>query len=1039
MRIFASVPFYEAVTGAYIPQGQVTNTSTACQVIDCTVSGTNLTIPDVVLATTTDSTVPNATYTAWLYDSNDNRQYPLLSQFFVDPEYFQSPPQYSVLVAVAGTAAANGLYTYRGQFNNLPYYNLTGQVDSTSLFAIVNTGSQWRLYSSVGTNLYHSFTNTDFPYDSVWVTGSGSSGTSPEPTVSQDSNQVSGTWEQLTLSNQGFAIIPPSWPGPFWNVQQIKEYVNSIVGDGTTPFASQPVVGKTALSVNPALSTFPIAYGVNDPAVPKFRGQVTKTQLDALTDNLAGQTAKLTDKDKGAWRYNGARWVPVDSGRKINVLDYCDPTALDNTAALQSAINYLDAQGGGTISFPAGYTITCSGQLDSASKNNVQLVGTNTNAYIGSTVNLLFTGTGSGSFIDIRSANGFVVYNMNIRYNNAGYTGWLIQAGHDGGGGDTQQLRIENSVIWGTPTAKNAAGLIDTNASINGLISNNHFLYANKGIRGREGSGGYSYTYIVARNEFNDVLKHYWNPDNWVVTMGSSEPDANNEVVVFDSDGLGFARGLVVNGGFSGDGGAASQAQMTFWKCLGLIVQGFWATLADENFITVKESNGILIHGCRVEGGASTQGVILDGSGTGNVSIVIQANSLNVGATNADCIVMTGANNNYEIAQNDRGGSALTNRYSTGINIIGSAGGVDDPYGVSTSSLGIGGLDGLPSVGSDSLGARIAVTTSYPGQFSNAMTDGSLVIQPRAGVGSTGIALWDSGNEVARIQNNALRLYKQWSIGLAKVLTPGVTVSLNAGLGNLFTLIPAQNCQIDATGMIAGQLVLIRVLTSGVTPYTITFGTNFKPKGTLNTGSTTAVYFDILFDSDGTNLIEVCRSGGLDASSIGTGVVSTTEFEYLNGVTSAIQAQLDAKAALISPSFTTPTLGVATGTSLTTTGLIKSSGTAGIGYATGAGGAQTQATDKSTTVVSNTITTAITMNNAALNTDATVSFTFTNSTIAVTDTVLVTHESGGTSGAYNCNAFPGAGSAVVTVRNISTGSLSEAIVLRVTIIKSVSA
>ena len=47
--------------------------------------------------------------------------------------------------------------------------------------------------------------------------------------------------------------------------------------------------------------------------------------------------------------------------------------------------------------------------------------------------------------------------------------------------------------------------------------------------------------------------------------------------------------------------------------------------------------------------------------------------------------------------------------------------------------------------------------------------------------------------------------------------------------------------------------------------------------------------------------------------------VSDTEIGYLNGVTSAIQTQLDAKAALISPSFTTPNIGAATATSITLT------------------------------------------------------------------------------------------------------------------------
>lgn len=45
---------------------------------------------------------------------------------------------------------------------------------------------------------------------------------------------------------------------------------------------------------------------------------------------------------------------------------------------------------------------------------------------------------------------------------------------------------------------------------------------------------------------------------------------------------------------------------------------------------------------------------------------------------------------------------------------------------------------------------------------------------------------------------------------------------------------------------------------------------------------------------------------------------SLTELTYVKGVTSALQTQMDLKAPLISPSFTTPTLGVASATSLAT-------------------------------------------------------------------------------------------------------------------------
>lgn len=154
--------------------------------------------------------------------------------------------------------------------------------------------------------------------------------------------------------------------------------------------------------------------------------------------------------------------------------------------------------------------------------------------------------------------------------------------------------------------------------------------------------------------------------------------------------------------------------------------------------------------------------------------------------------------------------------------------------------------------------------------------------------------------------------------------------------------------------------------------------------------------------------------------------------------TSGTLATLAGTEVLSGKTLTTPIIGVATGTSLAVTGLITSSGTAGIGYATGAGGTVTQSTDKSTGVTLSKTCGAITMNAAALGSDVIVSFTLTNTTIAATDTLILNHVSGGTVGKYVLNAQCGAGSAVITVTNISTGSLSEAIVIRFALVKSVS-
>ena len=109
------------------------------------------------------------------------------------------------------------------------------------------------------------------------------------------------------------------------------------------------------------------------------------------------------------------------------------------------------------------------------------------------------------------------------------------------------------------------------------------------------------------------------------------------------------------------------------------------------------------------------------------------------------------------------------------------------------------------------------------------------------------------------------------------------------------------------------------------------------------------------------------------------------------------------------------------------------------GYITGEGGAVTQATSKSTGVTLDKKCGQITLNGAALAADTTVSFTLTNSTIAATDILVLNHVSAGTAGAYTLNAQAAAGSASINVRNVTSGSLSEAIVIGFVVIKAVTA
>ncbi len=129
-----------------------------------------------------------------------------------------------------------------------------------------------------------------------------------------------------------------------------------------------------------------------------------------------------------------------------------------------------------------------------------------------------------------------------------------------------------------------------------------------------------------------------------------------------------------------------------------------------------------------------------------------------------------------------------------------------------------------------------------------------------------------------------------------------------------------------------------------------------------------------------------------------------------------------------------------TGNIGTSGSVLSASATAGVGYATGAGGTASQTTNKSTAFP--TISKAcgtLTWNNAALGASTNITTaSSTNTAIAATDTVIFNHISGGTLGSYTMTCTPGSGTWTLTLRNVSTGSLSEAPVFAFAIIKAVT-
>ena len=108
-----------------------------------------------------------------------------------------------------------------------------------------------------------------------------------------------------------------------------------------------------------------------------------------------------------------------------------------------------------------------------------------------------------------------------------------------------------------------------------------------------------------------------------------------------------------------------------------------------------------------------------------------------------------------------------------------------------------------------------------------------------------GTTVSNNGNNYALLANNTTTL------DLATNKTIKLTVT---AAKTLTTTVPP-----------AGIRCCVIILTSGTTAYTITFGTGFKPTGTLSTGTATNKVFTINWISDGTNLYENGRTAAMTA------------------------------------------------------------------------------------------------------------------------------------------------------------------------------
>ena len=1217
LRVFASESFYEYTTGEFIAQGRTSDINSFCQEITCVVSGTTVTIPEITLATTTDSSTPTATYTIILYDSSNVPRYTMASQWFVDPYFFQIQPQSSVVVTEAGTTAVNGVYTYRGINNGKPYYNLDGSNTSTTLAVIVWSGSAWNMISSGGVTRYTSSSSVDYPWDATW---SVSAGALPVPTVAEDTTITVSTWENWTISNQGSMPWPQPW-NAYWTIPQTQQYINSLIGDGTTPYASKSLAGKTELSEYPAVASQPIALGVNDFV---WQGINESVYLDSYGYDSAGLAEALSDIGSTQTQLILTQECPITANETIdaNVLVTLQgngsfnvtggvtltigsmtpppPTqvffgsgdvvfaknatggefhlewwagvanASDVTHAFDQAATSLTNGVGGILHIGAGVWKVSDWVIPS--RSTIQGVGSGVDNTASTIIQInsippdpdahapfrvqgafryvslkdltlsTFTYTDKHCFIASGSAGdsalGLYFNNVTFYGSGASSPGQLYVWDEDGAhawecisvqldncqwmtpanGKSVHWDTVNSSVIFNNRQTNNAAGSTFFYGDYVGWVQDN--LPDNRGVAGLTptatldrtiagtiSSGTKAVTLTSGTVSLNDVgqqviiagvftttITGITDATHFTVTANAPSTYTAQTVAIYrytpDSDGA-YAVWHLVN----------SHNTIDMNTTVDEGYQYFLVNDASDNLSPVNINGGIIqsqiqfngamvlnINGCRMR--SQTLEDVTGITATVNMPVPNSMSSQNIwgvillepqlwGVNTGTSRVQMNMNYGYNA-------TSFTPTYRQSFEIptwfkqtITNAGNLSTPTAMFVAAdvttggphkklFGWGRLEAtseildyyytverdydtgftsfqgnqtLPNKGytfdANVLGVtfvgdtvNISITTS--GNLCTP-TDSSLFIRanPTANRTITGLAISTSLYSGGYMNGE---IHQVWNVNASFTLTILNGVAAATGFlndtGADIVLQPNEGAAMwydDTTQRWRVSKLNITGLTSNGT--TVTSSLPLSVTDAITGSSTAAITGATTIGTTGFRFILTPSAGG-----VGTAVMGNTgTSQFIRQNESAETLELAA---------TTITVTGATGLtgSLTATGSMKSSSpTLGIGYATGAGGAQTQATSKSTTVVSNTITTAVTMNNASLAAATIVSFTFTNSSIAATDTVLVTHASGGTSGAYTCNAFPGSGSAVISVRNNTAGALAEAIVLRITVIKSVSA
>lgn len=308
-----------------------------------------------------------------------------------------------------------------------------------------------------------------------------------------------------------------------------------------------------------------------------------------------------------------AGWLQgLDDGRGAPVYDVKRYGAVgnavaDDTAAIQAAIDALPTAGG-VVFFPSGTYLCASSLVISSSKRNVQLVGEggmSAGASVPST--LLFTGTGSGSFINAQHSTSFRVSDLAVYYNDPAFTGHVIDI-RNTSGSDPAFWRVERCNIGGYTgiTAGSAIG-ISLDKAIDGTIEQCHFFKCSFAIKGVSSGSNYSNGIVIRGCVFHtSETAHIRNAaQSWLIQGNVFESlRSGGAGAILNESGVAM-QGVTIESNWYGDITAAVGGNQINAQFSGVAILGnyFGANSGVTTILVANSSAGFVINGNKFDFG----------------------------------------------------------------------------------------------------------------------------------------------------------------------------------------------------------------------------------------------------------------------------------------------------------------------------------------------------------------------------------------------------------------------------------------------------